>query len=200
MKTKITLIGITILLIIAASVAFTRGNKTSAHEGMKMTAKSVLEFSMKDIDGKDIKLDEYRGKVLLIVNVASHCGYTPQYEGLESIYKKYKDQGLVVMGFPANNFAGQEPGTNQEIKTFCKTKYNVSFPMFAKISVKGDDIHPLYRFLTSKESDPEFAGDISWNFNKFLVDRSGKVVNRFETGETPEGEKITAAIETALKQ
>ncbi|MBO0798466.1 MAG: glutathione peroxidase [Blastocatellia bacterium] len=165
-----------------------------------MTAKSVLEFTMKDIDGKDVKLDDYRGKVLLIVNVASHCGYTPQYEGLESIYKKYKDQGLVVMGFPANNFAGQEPGTNQEIKTFCKTKYNVSFPMFAKISVKGGDIHPLYRFLTSKETDPEFAGEISWNFNKFLIDRSGKIVNRFETGETPEGDKITAAIETALKQ
>jgi len=200
MKTKITLIGIAILIITSAALAWTRVNKSSANEGVTMAEKSVLEFTMKDIEGKSVKLDEYRGKVLLLVNVASHCGYTPQYEGLESIYKKYKDQGLVVMGFPANNFAGQEPGTNEEIKTFCKTKYNVSFPLFAKISVKGDDIHPLYRFLTNKDSDPEFSGEISWNFNKFLVDRSGKIVNRFETREKPESEKIAAAIETALKQ
>jgi glutathione peroxidase len=200
MKTKITLLAIAVLIITSAAVALTRANKTTTNESVKMIEKSVLEFTMKDIDGKDVKLDEYRGKVLMLVNVASHCGYTPQYEGLESIYKKYKDQGLVVMGFPANNFLGQEPGTNEEIKTFCKTKYNVSFPMFAKISVKGDDIHPLYRFLTGKNTDPEFSGDISWNFNKFLVDRSGKIVNRFETKEKPESEKIIASIESALKQ
>jgi glutathione peroxidase len=200
MKTKITLLAIAVLIITSAAVALTRANKTTTNESVKMIEKSVLEFTMKDIDGKDVKLDEYRGKVLMLVNVASHCGYTPQYEGLESIYKKYKDQGLVVMGFPANNFLGQEPGTNEEIKTFCKTKYNVSFPMFAKISVKGGDIHPLYRFLTGKNTDPEFSGDISWNFNKFLVDRSGKIVNRFETKEKPESEKIIASIESALKQ
>jgi glutathione peroxidase len=200
MKTKITLLAIAILIITSASLALTRINKSRANEGVTMAEKSVLEFTMKNIDGKDVKLDEYRGKVLLIVNVASKCGYTPQYEGLESIYRKYKDQGLVVMGFPANNFLGQEPGTNEEIKTFCKTRYDVTFPMFAKISVKGDDIHPLFRFLTSKQTNPEFAGDISWNFNKFLVDRTGKVVNRFETREKPESEKIATAIESALKQ
>jgi glutathione peroxidase len=199
MKTKITLLGIAILIITFATLALTR-NKSAANEGVKMAEKSVLEFTMKNIDGKDVKLDEYNGKVLLIVNVASKCGYTPQYEGLESTYRKYKDQGLVVIGFPANNFMGQEPGTNEEIKTFCKTRYDVTFPMFAKISVKGDDIHPLYRFLTSKETNPEFAGDISWNFNKFLVDRSGKVVDRFSTREKPESEKIAIAIEKALKQ
>jgi glutathione peroxidase len=164
-----------------------------------MAEKSVLDFTMKNIDGKDTKLSDYRGKALLLVNVASKCGYTPQYEGLQAVYAKYRDQGLVVLGFPANNFGGQEPGTNEEIKQFCLMKYNVSFPMFAKISVKGADIHPLYKFLTSKETNPEFGGDITWNFNKFLVDRTGKIVARFETREKPEGEKVTQAIETALK-
>ncbi|MEP7272809.1 MAG: glutathione peroxidase [Acidobacteriota bacterium] len=164
-----------------------------------MIAPTVLDFTVKSIEGKDVKLDAYRGKVLLIANVASKCGYTPQYEGLQALYAKYQGQGLVVLGFPANNFLGQEPGTNEEIQTFCKLKYNVTFPMFSKISVKGDDIHPLYRFLTSKETNPEFGGDISWNFNKFLVDRSGKVIARFETKEKPEGVKIVQAIEQALK-
>jgi len=165
-----------------------------------MAEKSVLDFTMKNIDGKETKLSEYRGKVLLLVNVASQCGYTPQYEGLQAVYSKYSGQGLVVLGFPANNFGGQEPGTNEEIKQFCTLKYNVSFPMFAKISVKGADIHPLYKFLTSKESDPEFGGDITWNFNKFLVDRDGKIIARFETREKPEGEKVTQAIEKALSK
>lgn len=177
------------------------GDSSSANSGgaNNMAEKSVLDFSLKDIDGKETKLSDYRGKVLLLVNVASKCGYTSQYEGLQAIYAKYRDQGLVVMGIPANNFMGQEPGTNEEIKEFCMLKYKVSFPMFAKISVKGADIHPLYQFLTSKETHPEFGGDISWNFNKFLVDRNGKVIARFQTKETPEGEKVTQAIETALK-
>lgn len=161
---------------------------------------SVLDFEMNNIDGKKTPLADYRGKVIMIVNVASKCGYTPQYEGLQAIYTKYKDRGLVILGFPANNFMGQEPGTNEEIKTFCQTKYNVSFPMFGKISVKGDDIHPLYKFLTSKETDPEFGGDITWNFNKFLIDRNGKIIARFETKEKPESEKIAQAIEQALKK
>lgn len=160
---------------------------------------SVLDFSLKSIDGKDTPLSNYKGKVIMIVNVASKCGYTPQYEGLQAIYSKYKDQGLVILGFPANNFLGQEPGTDEEIKTFCQTKYNVSFPMFSKISVKGSDIHPLYQYLTSKETNPEFAGDITWNFNKFLVDRDGKVIARFSTKEKPESEAITQRIEQALK-
>jgi glutathione peroxidase len=165
-----------------------------------MAEKSVLDFTMKSIDGKETKLSDYRGKVLLLVNVASQCGYTPQYEGLQAIYSKYSSQGLVVLGFPANNFGGQEPGTNEEIKQFCTLKYKVSFPMFAKISVKGADMHPLYQFLTSKETDPEFGGDISWNFNKFLVDRNGKIIARFETREKPEGEKVTQSIEKALQK
>jgi len=160
--------------------------------------KNVYEFTMKDIDGKDIKLDAYKGKVVMIVNVASKCGYTSQYEGMETIYKKYKDQGFVVLGFPANNFMGQEPGTEKEIKEFCSTKYGVTFPMFSKISVTGADQHPLYTFLTSKESNPEFGGDISWNFNKFIVDRNGKIVGRFGSKDKPEGEAVTAALEKYL--
>jgi len=197
MNRKLTLLGIAIIIISSASLAVTRGNNT-ALDGAKMTEKSVLEFTLKNIDGQEVKLGDYSGKVLLLVNVASKCGYTPQYEGLESIYRKYKDRGFVVMGFPANNFLGQEPGTNEEIKTFCMTRYNVTFPMFSKISVKGANIHPLYRFLTSKETNHEFGGDISWNFNKFLVDRSGKIVDRFGTREKPESEKVAQAIEKAL--
>ncbi|MBP7474499.1 MAG: glutathione peroxidase [Pyrinomonadaceae bacterium] len=160
--------------------------------------KTMYEFTMKDIDGKDVKLDAYKGKVVMIVNVASKCGYTSQYEGMETIHKKYKDQGLVVLGFPANNFMGQEPGTEKEIKEFCSTKYGVTFPMFSKISVTGADQHPLYTYLTSKESNPEFGGDISWNFNKFIVDRNGKIVARFGSKDKPESEAVTAAVEKYL--
>ena len=140
-----------------------------------------------------------KGKVVMIVNVASFCGYTPQYEGLEKIYEKYKDQGFVILGFPANNFGAQEPGTNEEIKTFCSRKYNVSFPMYSKISVKGEDKHPLYQFLTDKQANPSTGGEIQWNFTKFLVDRDGKVIARFEPNVTPESAGVTSAIEKALK-
>lgn len=160
--------------------------------------KSVLEFQVKDIDGKEVKLKKYKGKVLLVVNTASKCGYTPQYEGLQATFAKYQDKGLVVLGFPANNFGGQEPGTEAEIKDFCTTKYKVTFPMFAKISVKGDDQAPLYSFLTNKETNPDFAGDIKWNFNKFLIDRKGKVVARFDSKAKPDGDEVSAAIEKYL--
>jgi glutathione peroxidase len=159
---------------------------------------SVLDFKMRDIDGKDVKLKKYKGNVLLVVNTASKCGYTPQYEGLQATFDKYKDKGFYVLGFPANNFGGQEPGTEKEIKEFCTSKYKVTFPMFAKISVKGEDQDPLYAFLTSKETNPEFAGDITWNFNKFLVDRKGKVVARFSSKEKPDSEAVTQAIEKYL--
>lgn len=162
--------------------------------------KSVLDFTMRDIDGKDVKLKKYKGNVLLVVNVASKCGYTPQYEGLQAIYEKYQSQGFYILGFPANNFGGQEPGTNTEIKEFCESKYKVKFPMFAKISVKGEDQDPLYKFLTEKETNPQFAGDITWNFNKFLVDRDGKIVARFSSKDTPESEAVTSAIEKFLKE
>ena len=161
-------------------------------------ASSLYSFTLNSIDGKPAPLAEYKGKVVLIVNVASQCGYTPQYSALESIYEKYKDQGFVILGFPANNFGAQEPGTNEEIKTFCTRKYSVTFPMYAKISVKGDDQAPLYSYLT-KETGPGITGDIKWNFTKFLVDRNGKVVQRFEPAVTPDSKDVTAAIEKQLK-
>lgn len=155
-------------------------------------------FTLNSIDGKPAPLAEYKGKVILIVNVASQCGYTPQYSALESIYEKYKGQGLVILGFPANNFGAQEPGTNQEIKTFCTRKYNVTFPMYAKISVKGADQAPLYGYLT-KETGAGISGDIKWNFTKFLVDRNGNVVQRFEPATTPDSKEVAEAIEKQLK-
>ena len=162
------------------------------------TKAPLYEFAVKTIDGGPIKLDHYKGKVLLLVNVASQCGYTPQYEGLQKIYSKYKDQGFLVLGFPANNFGAQEPGSDQEIKRFCSTRYNVTFPMFSKISVKGPDQHPLYQFLTNPASNPKFAGEISWNFNKFLVDRQGNVIDRFDSKDAPESERVVKAIEKSL--
>jgi glutathione peroxidase len=174
----------------------------SHHLSTEVSAKerSVLDFKMKDIDGNDVKLKKYKGNVLLVVNTASKCGYTPQYEGLQATYTKYKDKGFYVLGFPANNFKGQEPGSDAEIKDFCTLKYNVTFPMFSKISVLGEDQHPLYKFLTSKETDPNFAGDITWNFNKFLVDRKGNVVARFTSKDTPQGDAVTAAIEKYIAE
>ncbi len=161
--------------------------------------KSMYEFTMKDIDGTDVKLDTYKGKVVLVVNVASKCGLTPQYDQLEPLYKKYKDQGFVILGFPANNFMGQEPGTEKEIKEFCKLKYDVSFPMFSKISVKGKDQHPLYTYLTNEKSNPGFSGDISWNFEKFLIGKDGKTLARFSPKTTPNDQTVIDAIEKALK-
>lgn len=160
--------------------------------------KSIYNFTMKDIDGKDVPLSDYKGKVVMVVNVASKCGYTPQYKQLEQVYEKYKDKGFVILGFPANNFGSQEPGTNVEIKQFCTANYGVSFPMFAKISVKGDDTHPLYQYLTSKEDDPQFGGPISWNFNKFLIGRDGKIINRFESKIKPDDAQVTQDVEKAL--
>ena len=200
MKKYVILLALAVLIIGSVTIAMTWGGGDPLKEGETMAEKSPLDFTMKSIDGDDVKLDIYSGKVLLLVNVASKCGYTSQYRGLESLYRKYNEQGLVVMGFPANNFFWQEPGTNEEIKTFCTTKYNVTFPMFAKISVKGGKIHPLYKFLTSKQTNPEFGGGISWNFNKFLVDRSGKLVARFSSKDEPESVKVVQTIEQALKQ
>ena len=162
-------------------------------------ASSVYEFTMNSIDGKPLPLASFQGKVLLIVNVASKCGFTPQYEGLEAVYEKFKDQGLVIVGFPANNFMAQEPGTNEEIKTFCSTKYNVKFPLYSKISVKGDDKAPLYQFLTDTAANPKTGGEIKWNFTKFLVDRNGKVIARFESPVKPDSPEVIGAIEKALK-
>jgi glutathione peroxidase len=161
-------------------------------------AKSIYDFTMKSIDGEKVNLGAYKGKVVLVVNVASKCGFTPQYAGLEALYEKYKDKGFVIVGVPANNFAQQEPGTDAEIKTFCSNKYNVTFPMMSKVSVKGDDKTPLYQFLTDPSSDPKFAGDIKWNFTKFLFDRNGNPVARFEPATTPDSAEVQKAVEAAL--
>ena len=162
-------------------------------------ASSIYDFTLPLLDGTPAPLANYKGKVVLVVNVASRCGFTPQYSALESIYEKYKDQGFVIIGFPANNFANQEPGTNAEIGAFCHAKYGVTFPVYGKISVKGDDQAPLYAYLT-KDANPSLAGDIKWNFTKFLVDRHGNVVQRFESPVTPDSAEVTGAIEKYLKQ
>ena len=158
-------------------------------------ASSVHEFTLSSIDGAPAPLSAYKGKVALIVNVASQCGYTPQYAGLEKLYEKYKDKGFVVLGFPANNFGAQEPGTNEEIKTFCTRNYNVTFPMYSKISVKGSDKAPLYQFLTDSA-----GGEVKWNFTKFLVDENGKVISRFESGVEPDSPELVGAVEKALRK
>jgi glutathione peroxidase len=160
--------------------------------------KSVHDFALNTIDGQPASLAAYKGKVVLLVNVASKCGYTPQYTALESVYEKYKDSGFVIVGIPANNFGAQEPGSNQEIKTFCSSKYHVTFPMMAKVSVKGDDITPLYQFLTDKSAHPQTGGEIQWNFTKFLIGPDGRVITRFEPDITPDSPQVTSAIEKAL--
>ena len=163
-------------------------------------SKSIYDFTMKSIDGDPVSLKSYHGKVVLLVNVASKCGFTPQYAALEALYEKFKDKGFVIVGIPANNFMSQEPGTDAEIKTFCTNKYNVTFPMMSKVSVKGDDETPLYLFLTDKSANPQIGGDIKWNFTKFLFDRDGKPVARFEPATKPDSPEVTAAIESALGQ
>ncbi len=187
------------LAMLGASAFWLMDEPAAGNAQTQKVMKSIYDVSLKTIDGKPTTLGEYKGKVLLIVNVASQCGYTPQYEGLQKIHQQYQSQGLVVLGFPANNFGGQEPGTEAEIKEFCSMKYNVTFPMFAKLSAKGADIHPLYKFLTDKETNPNFAGDIKWNFNKFLIDKNGNPIARFDSGDKPESPKVTQAIEQALK-
>lgn len=161
------------------------------------TTDSVHDFELNNIDGEKISLNKFKGNVILIVNTASECGYTPQYEGLQALYDNYKDKGLVVLGFPANNFGGQEPGTNKQIKKFCTVNYGVNFPMFSKISVKGNDMHPLFRYLTEQDN-PDFKGDINWNFEKFLVDKKGNLIRRFRSPVKPQSDEIIKAIDQAL--
>lgn len=168
-------------------------------EGLIMAAKStnIYDFTMDDIDGKSVNLSQYRGKVLLVVNTASMCGNTPQYADLEKMYETYQEKGFEILAFPANNFGQQEPGTNQEIKSFCFTKYSLTFPLFSKISVKGEDKHPLYRYLT--EQSP-FPGEVEWNFQKYLIDRSGNVVARYHHRTKPLSDEIVRGVETALSK
>lgn len=159
---------------------------------------SIYAISVKTIDGRDITLAAYTGQVMMIVNVASKCGFTSQYAGLEALYQRYRDQGLVILGFPSNDFGGQEPGTDQEIRQFCSLRYQVTFPMFSKVAIKGKDPHPLYQYLTDKKAHPEFGGSILWNFNKFLIDRQGRIVARFGSMTKPESDEVKAAVEKAL--
>ena len=163
---------------------------------MAETKTSIQDVPLKDINGKNTSLKAYDGKVVLLVNVASQCGLTPQYKGLEALQQKYKDKGFTVVGLPCNDFGAQEPGTNEEIKEFCSTKYNVSFPLMDKIHVKGPQQHPLYSKLTGPGS--QFPGDIEWNFGKFLVGRDGKVLQRFSPRTEPTSTEVTQAIEQAL--
>lgn len=183
MKTSIAM---ALLFLIGTAGLMAQPDKSAAPAG-------VLSFTMKSIDGKDVPLSEYSGKVLLIVNTASECGYTPQYAGLEKLYLRYKDKGLRILAFPANNFGAQEPGSNAEIKAFCSTNYDVTFDLFEKISVKGEDIHPLYHYLTT---GTEFQDDIKWNFTKFLVSRKGEVVARFGTKIDP----LSTDVETQIME
>lgn len=171
------------------TVSFAQGEKA---------VKSPLEFSLKSIDGKDAPLSAYKGKVVLLVNVASYCGNTPQYKGLQAMYEQHAQDGLVIVGIPANEFGKQEPGTDAEIKEFCDTNYKITFPMMSKIVVKGKGIDPLYKHLTSKETNGKFAGDITWNFEKFLIGRDGQVIARFNPRVNPESEDFKNAVKKAL--
>lgn len=185
------------MVAILSAVTAVAACTTSAPK--EVPVKNFYELEVKTISGGPVKLEQYRGKTLLIVNTASRCGFTGQYDGLQKLYETYKDKGFVILGFPSNDFLSQEPGSNEEIAQFCKMNYGVTFPMFSKISVKGSDQHPLYTFLTSKETNPDSSGKISWNFNKFLISPEGEVINRFGSRTTPDDAELVAAIEQTLK-
>jgi glutathione peroxidase len=191
---KLCTCGLAGLLVLAAVALVTDAKEKK--EGKKVAP--VLNFKMKSLGGKDVDLSKYQGKVVLIVNVASKCGNTPQYEGLQALHEKYGKQGLVVLGVPANDFGKQEPGTNTDIAKFCKDNYGVTFDMLAKVHVKGDKKCPLYQFLTSKETNPKFGGEVKWNFQKYLIGRNGEIVARFEHRVKPESEEVVKSIKAEL--
>ena len=164
----------------------------------ELSVNSIYDIEVKTIDGESTTLEQFRGKVLLIVNTASKCGFTGQYDGLQKLYETYQDRGLVILGFPSNNFMGQEPGTNEEIQSFCKLNYGVTFPLFEKIDVKGKGQHPLYSLLTSENTNPEYSGKISWNFNKFLISRDGRISGRFGSRVKPSDPKLVDAVKREL--
>jgi glutathione peroxidase len=195
-----------VLIVAVCALMLGIASDISAGEKGNKNVASALSFTMDSLDGKPVDLSRYQGKVVLMVNVASKCGLTPQYKQLEALHEKYGKDGLVILGFPANNFGHQEPGTNEEIGSFCRSKYDVKFDMFSKVSVKGDDQCPLYKYLTSKETTlykakevkPNFTGPISWNFEKFLVNSKGDVVARFDPRLKPDDPKVIKAIEGEL--
>jgi glutathione peroxidase len=181
-------------LAVAATFPVTAGEKGTA----KVPA--ALNFKMTTIDGKAVDLAKYRGKVVLIVNVASECGYTKQYKSLQALHAKYAKDGLAVLGIPCNDFGSQEPGTEKEIQAFCSKEYGVEFDLFAKVKILGKEPAPLYQFLQSKDTNPKHAGTVKWNFEKFLISRNGEVVGRFESAVNPEGAEFVSAIEAELKK
>ena len=185
-------------LVLAGLFASLPALASSDDKPEKKETPAVLNFKMESLEGKTVDLAKYKGKTLLIVNVASECGYTPQYKGLEALHEKYAKDGLVVVGFPCNQFGQQEPGSAKDIAAFCEKNYGVKFDMFAKIEVNGEQQCGLYKYLTSKDKNAKFAGPIKWNFEKFLVARDGTVVGRFESAIEPESEKLRKAIEAEL--
>jgi glutathione peroxidase len=184
-------------IVLAALLMFQMIVSAQTKEKQMETQPALYSFTMKTIDGNDKNLSDYKGKVLMIVNVASKCGHTPQYKGLEALYEKYKDRGFMILGFPANNFLWQEPGTDSVIKQFCTMTYGVTFDMFSKISVKGKDQHPLYHYLTGESPVP---GAVKWNFQKYLVDRKGNVVEKFAPGTEPTEKEVIAEIEKLVNE
>jgi len=185
-------------LTLAACGSPSQPQKPASKTAPKASENPTLDHAIVNIDGEQQSMADYRGKVALVVNTASECGFTPQYEGLEQLYKQYHERGLVVLGFPSNDFGGQEPGSEADIKSFCQQKFQVSFPMFAKVHARGPEVHPLYRTLS--EQTPEgVRGEVKWNFTKFLVDREGKVIKRFEPNVKPLDATVTQAVEAALE-
>lgn len=186
------------VLTLTVALTVSAGSLFAAEPQKDANVKDALSFTMESLAGEKVDLSKYRGKVVLMVNVASECGATPQYGPLQSLYSKYQDKGLVVLGFPCNQFGSQEPGSAAEIQQFCTANYGVTFPMFAKIDVNGDDAAPLYKYLTSKETNPKHAGRIGWNFEKFLIGRDGQIVERFPTPVDPASDDVIEAIEREL--
>ncbi len=196
MKTLLQILLVLVLSVTTVTAAKSKGLPEDNKKG-KLSAKvDVMQIPFNTIEGKATSLDAYKGKVILIVNVASKCGHTPQYKGLEQLYEKYKDKGFVILGFPANNFGNQEPGTDQEIQKFCTLTYNVTFPMMSKVSVVGNDMHPLFNYLTEKSPLP---GPIKWNFSKFLVDKQGRLASRYPSEVEPFDSTLVAKVEELLK-
>ncbi|MEM6260002.1 MAG: glutathione peroxidase [Planctomycetota bacterium] len=208
MRYRRTTPGNLLLFIAAVSVCLGTGHRLSEQanasdnkeKDVQTDVPAVLDFKMESIEGDEVELARYHGDVVLIVNVASKCGLTPQYKQLQQLHEDYADEGLSILGFPANNFGRQEPGSNDEIATFCEKNYGVEFDMFAKVSVAGDDQAPLYTFLTGEETNPEFAGKIGWNFEKFLVGRDGRVIARFSPRTRPNAKEVLQALKEALAQ
>jgi glutathione peroxidase len=193
-----TFVGLCVAPLLLASGAVVAANKDKDKGDRKVPP--VLNFKMKTIDGKEVELSKYQGKVVMFVNVASLCGYTPQYEQLQALHEKYGKDGLAIVGVPANEFGDQEPGTDAEIAKFCEKEYKVKFDLMSKVVVKGKGICPLYQFLTSKETNPKFAGDVKWNFEKFIVGRDGEVVARFKSDVKPDAPEVVKVIEAELKK